>query len=685
MQTSPTWLSPSQRTLTSHIALSADDVVEDPEFFYCSFLEPISRVFTWNQVTEISLTSNEWKFDSWQENLSWRETVCKVGLFFFMSFITAPVKFFYMRKIQEILSRIQLAKLEKELHAIREKNDPHQLMLLKMEIVAEKLRFASERERVVIVDGEEVFSCKTHYDFKQQYVPDVILAHIDTEKRQNENRETLEFFFNSFGKERAERLFKMVGIDPVYHFEHKLGLNRKHIATFLALTAFVHIEDMRHLYQELERCKKEGVGYLYLSEKEIIQIVDKFENKAFDELNKEQYDLLWDIMVPLPLSTMFVDKLDRDEPDQERGSSVGSIIQGLYVEEGHLRSRPNMPQRDFEYTLAKSLVGGFKENSDASIEGRVIRQKKGYGFVHPMIRAAGCYCLPIEAMGATRRDQRLEKKNEEGMYRYDSYLSRFVFLPMQTFANYLPEKWESMAGAIHENIGVKGALAIKARLEKFQKKKAFEKVDLFGISMGGVQLAKLLTAWMKLEKPWVRKATMICAPAVHETVAKHFAQIVEEKKSKAVEGEYLIKLRCMWQWGDCVQSLGDMELATDAIHADIHRVKQGNSSLVKLKIFWYHKSQEKEFFNHHTPLKQKAPTYLIGTIYQGFLAMMGPHRDDIVVDGQYGVYSVSSVKEKNAITEYLDNRALGWEQIRRMLIQNFPTTTSPSHFIDAIK
>lgn len=676
----PLWITPQDRSFHSHLAL--DSHLGDD---FCQTLEPLNRFLSFGRVSVVSFDGDNWTSQSEEIPDAWYDVALKITVWVVAWLLVIPgvlfltLKCCYLERLKSIVTEGHSETLQNALKTAHSEKDPEGIAKAKMALVAEKLRLASSHERVVIRDTKKGFECDVSNHWMQTFLPHFLQNYLNTEEIQRENIETIQFFLDHFGRERAHKLFKMAGVDVVYYQQHGLGLSREQVVNFLALTGFVHIDDIKRLYSQFK--SNDLKEYRYLSSEKIQEVKKRLENTfSFDDLDKEQYDLLWDILTFLPMSTMFVDRPADEKPGQDRGCKLQSIIHSVYLEQTHIRYHPNFSQRDYDYTLSKSLIGGFLPTAEVSILGRVFRQKKGYAFVHPMIGAAGCYCIPLEAMGKTRREIKLEAKNDEGMNRYDAYLSKLVFLPMQTFSGFLEEKWESIAGAFHKNIGAKGALAIWPQLEKLFEKPEFNRVDFLGGSMGGTQASKL--AILAIPKGHVRKIREICSPCEDEATAAQFAEVVRAQRAK--RGEYVVKIDSIWQPKDRVHLLGDKIISADIIEED---QKRGASfqPRVRQKVHLYLTEEESRELKAPFSDKPKAPTSWLDTSIEAVAALMGPHRDDVTLTNRHVVCSLSSAKSKGEIIPHLKNDSLGWEEHRLGTVNWLYPTVSSSYFADSAK
>lgn len=682
MLESPLWISPSFQTFHGHLALDVNQSFEHKNLVFCQSLEPFCRVLSFDRVTTFSYKEGVWVSDTENSNFPWHEVALKIiiwavaWVFIIPGIIFTTLKAVYLDNVKDLTKNSVIDNLQNRLNTARENRDIEKIAMTKLDIVAETLRGVSDSQRVVIGDDTRYFYVSTDHDFMQSYLPDAIVAHIDSEERQEENRVTINFLFQHFGEERTVRLFKMMGVDITYRYQHGLGLTRKHIVTFFALTGFVHIKDMRDLWENLHHSKEFYTGYLHLSSERVEEVVNKLGDRPFDDLDKEQYDLLWEIMTPLHLSTMFIDKQEGLKGDQNRGCELSSIIKALWIEQHHMHLHPDMSQRDCDYTLIKSLIGSFTEENFVSIKGKVIRQKKGYGIVRPMIAAGGCYCIPIEAMGRTRRENKLDDLNSEGKQREDTYLSRLLLLPTQTFANYLPNSWESTVGIFQKNLGARGVLAIWPRIQALFRRESFKRVDIIGYSQGGTQAAKLAT--LALHGGHVRKLTKVCAPAEDASTSELFAEIVRLKASSTNETDYAIKISSIFHTGDRTHMAGDKELATDAVRDDLRR----QIPLVKQKIHWFSSLEEDQLLEGRTPSKPEAPRSPMGVMWEAFQALATAHGEDLTLDPTRVIHSQSTINNREAVIDQLDNEPYRWEPVRKYWAEWLDRATPSSYFAD---
>jgi hypothetical protein len=683
MSNSPLWLTLSNKSFHNHIVLNVPESFEDENLNFCRSLESFSRFISFGNVTEFYFDQQSLRSCTDKCNYPWHEVAIKVFIwsiawvFIIPGIVFTLLKSSYLSTVINIAKKNFIQNLYSELDNAKQDNNLKTNFMIKMDIVAEKLRNISDCNRVVIKDLEDNFEVNASHDFIYCYLPEALVAHIDSDERQEENRATIQFLFRYFGEKRTTRLFNMMNVNIDYLKEHGLGLNRKQIAKFFNLTSFVHIEDMKDLLDNLYECKSKNCGYLYLSEDEVKNVVNLLGEKSFDELNKENYDILWNIMTSLRLSTMFIDKLEKVERDQNRGCHLDSIINSLWIEQNHLRFRQTkMSQREFDYTLMKSLVGHFQEKSHVSIKGKVVRQKKGYGFIRPMISAAGCYCIPMEAMGKTRRQNKLEEQNEEGKSREDTYLSRLLILPTQVFASSLPNSWESTTGVFQKNLGAKGVLAIWSKINTLFNEEPFKKVDIIGYSQGGTQAAKL--GLLALADKNVRKIVKVCSPGEDAETSQLFAEIVERQQYDTNDTDYAIKITSIWQAKDLTQAGGDKEVSTDAVRGDLHR----ENKLVKQKIHWYKSSGEDQELEEQSLNKPVAPSSSISVMWHVVYSLARFHGEDSTLQENIIHRCSSTVKERNEVILHLDNQPLKWEPVRQCLADFIDRNSSSSYFAD---
>lgn len=678
---SPRWIEASNLSFNAHIKLDTDGAFYHPDLKACNELEPMMQVLSFDRVTTCSYKDNRWHSHSEELQCTWYEVALRITIWVVAWMLLIPaivfisLKVCYVEKVKEIAKGAYLTDLREGLQAAKREGDVSEIFMKKMDIVAETIRDAPSYDRVVIKDvGNKDFECFTKCEFFMNYLPDAAVAYLAKEDWQEENRNTMQFFLDHFGEERATRIFQMVGVDVTYYQEHGFALSRKDVANFFALTSFVHIDDMKLIFEELKKAKVAELGYLHLDQHQVSLIVKKFEEKEFDALSKKQYDLLWDVLTPLSISTMFVDKPEsRMQTDQDRGCDLPSMIKALWIEQTHLRWRPDMKQREFDYTLIKSLVGAFHEHNHVSLKGKVIRQQKGYGVIQPMIAAAGCYCIPVEALGATRREIYTDKRNSEGKLKEDTYLSRLLFLPTQGFARFVPRTWESIAGVFQKNMGAKGVLAIWPRLEKLFAKPAFNRVDMIGYSQGGAQAA--MAATMALKDGHVRKLTKVCSPANDEATAELFAELVRERGKVTPKDRYVIKVNTIWQSADRAHMAEKREVSMNAVQEDLSR----KNPLVKHKIHWYSTPKEVEERSGEMPHKLEAPVSSIQVIWEAFAAVWGAHGDDMTMDDEYIDSVISTTSQRDTVLSQLDNEPFHWEPVREEVI-NWVGYQTPSDY-----
>lgn len=680
------WICPGERSIWQHRVIEGDSNIasSNPDMQFCRSHEALSRFLSFDRVEVFSRPGADWESEILRQEDNWQKTTLKVIVWVAAWMLIIPgivlisIKFAYMEKVQRLVKESILVTEYDRLRQFEHEGNKTAATLKKMDIIAETLRLASGNDRVVIRDSSTAnareFSCASSFNFMQTFAPDFITAHWEKPEILIENRETISFFIDYFGEERSMRLFRMVGVDINYKFQHGLGLTRDEIADFLALTGFVHVRDMEETYKTLCRRSDQGKGYLHLTPQQVREKMSTFALSSsarsgasqsrfcdFKELAKDQYDILWDIMVPLKMSTMFVDRMPKYvSADQNRGVSLESIIRGVWIEQSHLRYSPDMSQRDHDYSLAKSLMGAFNEYNSPSIAGRVVRQREGYLFVRPMIAAAGCYCIPLQAMGATLRDRVLEETDEQGVRLRDTYLSRLVFLPTQAFSA-IPARWQSIFGIIQPSIGAKGALAIWPRLRRLLQRPGFERVEGLGYSQGGTQLAKVAT--LAMPHGSFRSITKICSPADEEATAALFKRVCEERRaSRRGEEDYELRVTTIWHDDDKTHLAGQCEFTMDALAST-----DSGAPLVKHDVYWYRACGIEEEEGHVPGEKPHAPASVMDVVRQAYHAVLkGPHARDMTMHPEgYQWRHVSSLMDRSAVLHLIDNRPLGWEDVRQ--------------------
>ncbi|MBM3201136.1 MAG: hypothetical protein FJZ56_01845 [Chlamydiae bacterium] len=638
-----------------------DEEVDNQNLNFCRTLEPLCRVLSFNRITQFQAHEGSFISQSDDFSTSWIEIAAKISLWALAWILIIPgiifisLKISYIDRVKQIVSETHMNKLFEDLQ------NSDNSALIKMDIIAETIRDKDDFDRVII-QNQDPFSCQTFAEPIFTRLPDCVLAIITPDEWKEQNRQTIQFLIDHFGLDRSERLFKMMGIDIHYLQYHGLPLTKATISKFLALTGFVHVDDMKRVFEDLQACSKRSSGYLHLSFEKVQEIVQNFTHDDFDHLSKEDYDSIWNVMTPLRMSTMFVDRFGKIQASQNRGCEINSIIEAIWIEQNHLHVNwEKMTQRDCDYTLMKSLVSSFTEESSPSIKGKVIRQKKGYGYLEPMVSAVGCYCVPMKALNPYDKTTGVGT-NSEGMQRHSSYVSKLLFLPTQAYADQLAQKWQSIMGLFQPALGERGVLAIWPRIKNIvERDPAFKRFDLIGYSQGGTQASKV--AALALPTGKVRKLIKICAPAEDEGTAQLFNRCASQLRQNGSipNDQYVLKISNIWQPDDRTHHAEDKEMTFYTIEEDQQRVQEGKTPLIKQKIHWM------DTIDDIQDEKIQAPESGLSVFLQAFFAVIGPHSEDLTYDGRQKYSTISTVNERDRVLRQINNEHYRWEWVRKAM------------------
>ncbi len=530
--------------------------------------------------------------------------------------------------------------------------------------------------RVVIDKNEETERCSISYGFNfQQLLPDIFSC-FKSAVYKEENRHTIQYFYDIFGEERLNRLFTIHGLDLRRKYIHGIALTRHDVEQILASTGLVFHEDLKDIFFQIQQNPH---NYLHLSSNELNNLYVRFQGKKFKNLTKDDTDILYDIACPLDLKTMFLNNDPGRVKWNDRWKTWKGMKKTIYMME-QVRRNPTASN------LEKLYRGIKRRNASEIPRGLVLPGHDGYRFVKEVIAGSGITAVL-----------------QQSLNKVDGVLNSVSILG--TKASW----WESVIEDFRPNLGSVGPMSIYNLLHRYlsHSSKGFveidrEKFNLEGMSLGGAQAVHLAALFAGR----VNKMTLFCNPGVGENLTDWYANRysydataplpgidteakewhrdrmgfktrddAEDPEWKREQNRNLngrMTMHYVWEADDTV-TCGGKHIGA---YADPNKMNVKLTMLSPLK--------DDEEINPNFPERPKVPESFFGAIWRMYQSLYGPHIRDTLQDffsikgssaDDLKTYRVFSISNENAVSRDLldralqnigpDGESLGWEKFRR--------------------
>lgn len=381
-------------------------------------------------------------------------------------------------------------------------------------------------KRVVIKVTPETFSCTTDFSINSilSFVSSFFSLFFSDSYKQ-ENRETIDFFYETFGRIRVNRISERYSL----HLQEKrvfgLDLTKQDVEILFAAMGDVRKQDLQTIFYDLQIA--DG-NYIHLSEEQTAAARERFEGKTFSRLNYEDLDELYKIASPFKrLETMFMHEDPTAYKDYGiRWYGLSNIKRTIYKLE-QMRRTSGVTEVEEIVRLSKKIFGSYTP------AGLVIRTQDGFHYVHQRIKGGGCTKYLMKAMN-----------------KIDGVKNRIFYLGTQGPQN----DWASIFDDIRPDLGVFGVKSTYRDTLNYLTDPTLrfidqsdEKVELIGYSLGGAQVERDATLFMGL----VSKITGLCNPGVDEATSSWFQE-------KVVQLDDQLDIHYIWEVDDGIR-LGGAE------------------------------------------------------------------------------------------------------------------------------
>lgn len=433
----------------------------------------------------------------------------------------------------------------------------------------------------------------------------ILLRFSDVNAFEEENKQTLEWFFQSFGKTRVLRILDRckIGVDKVIKSGFKVG----HIEKLFLNLAVITVEDLKNLLEEIN----EGSLLLpHLNSLKIRDVRKRLLGKKFNELSKEDLDNLYDIAVPFErIEDIFL--FGMPQVSKMPTFFEISLKQVVLSIELFRRGRAFIKEKDlFEYYKLKSIIKHYLP------DGMVIPEIDGYRSIYKKYRAYGINLAFLKPVAKTKTA---------------TYCSQILCLSTQKLD--CPKFFQTWIEDFRSNQGARG---VKESVEMVDKmlhqphlgfvQSVDELVDISGCSLGGTQAQRFACIFFKK----LRNITLICSPKIDVCSAAFFDTEISDRKEKKP-----IQLNIIINEDDRISALGDKYIG----HGISHEVLDFNVKVLKgLK-------DNEKVLDHHFLEKEKcflSEKNSLMNRYRILKSLFTSHSINILLCEKYHIYNYSN-------------------------------------------
>ncbi|GAB4190540.1 MAG: hypothetical protein Tsb0015_11830 [Simkaniaceae bacterium] len=503
-----------------------------------------------------------------------------------------------------------------------------------MEWIAETLKNSWNCNRVLIEEDDSNFRCKSAFNWRQ-LLPDFFAPFLDDDYRR-ENRKTIEYFYRIFGESRIKQISRENDLSLEYKRIHGLALTRGEVEVLFVNMGVVTVDTMQAIFEQL---KNDPQSYLHLSQNAARELQQRFQDREFTDLTKEDFDRLYAVASPFEkIDTYFLNNPPTiNKPYSERWRNLNGMKKMVYIlEDVRRRVNPdlNKAQLECDFRKIKKLV------SYCVRDGVVFPEPKGYRYVYEKIEGGGAYKVFLKALTKT-----------------DSFRSQICYLPTQAWGSAVKAPWESMMEDARPEIGAFGIMTTyqdtKERL--YNPRYGFvsneeEKVDSLGYSLGGTAAQRdYCLFYGKLQN-----LIAVNNPAVDELTANEFARRINRGPLPAA----LPKITYIWDTEDTIPYGGDEFLGrncrADRLGVEVHLIKPIVSDDEICPIM---------------PKRQRAPEGWLETLQKIKQSFSGIHgRETTISDYREHVLNNRNPSMQIYLDdEILTNQPYGWEEKRKTI------------------
>ena len=305
----------------------------------------------------------------------------------------------------------------------------------------------------------------------------------------DENRRSIDYFLDTFGKERMEKISERYGLNLLDKRRRGDSLTKGDLESIYLGIADVRIDDFEKLF---EKIKGVNPRIEHLDEKLSESLREELKGAAsLRDLSKRQIDVLWGILSPFSrMKTIFCNRSWKSFFGTAQGGGINPTRNRIrYIEEMRRTDFFNVldiPKRcglvgedakeeirdRWRTRLIKKIVDDYLP------EGVVIPHEKGYHYHQRMINKQGCFKLLLKPIN---RDPELRLTVAYLSTRASGFASLFNM-----------EHWRSRGEILCSDVGVFGTIAtyeetkeVLTNPDKGFIEKVGDKVDLIGYSLGG--------------------------------------------------------------------------------------------------------------------------------------------------------------------------------------------------------
>lgn len=385
----------------------------------------------------------------------------------------------------------------------------------------------------------------------------------------DDNRRTIDYFLDTFGKERMERISERYGLNLFERRRRGDSLTKGDLEAIFLGIADVRFADFETLFGQI----KGGDPSIGSLSKELSQSLrDEFQDKtSLRDLSKRDIDVLWGILAPFSrMQTIFCNRAYKSFFGTAQGGTFNAIRNRVrYIEEmrrtdffnvddvvkrSGLRGDDATQEIQDRWTtrLIKKIVDDYLP------EGVVIPHEKGYHYHYKMINKQGTFKLLLKPVN---RHPELRPTIAYLSTRASGFYSLFN-----------AEHWRSRCELLCSDVGVFGTIATYEETKKVLTdpeegfiEKPGEQVDLIGYSLGGKHAQNDLALFY----PLVHSMTGVCNPASTAAVADWFAERMGSDACKYLEINPL-HIRYLRHSRDAVADLQDVHLGVDSPSDRVH-------------------------------------------------------------------------------------------------------------------
>ncbi|MBI5274157.1 MAG: hypothetical protein HY860_03780 [Chlamydiales bacterium] len=462
-----------------------------------------------------------------------------------------------------------------------------------------------------------------------------------------QNEDTIDYFEKIFGSRRVEEISSKYNL----HLDRKkiqgIPMTKSDLQTLFAGVSAVTEEDVKEMVSGIQQilhmskdhwqveeittltddqiegfCREFdnlGLRNIELSQDQIIELFENFEEVEFSTLTKEQVDFLYDLCNPLDYETTCLNEPRSKETGYDRGltaegllplsAQIRDVKEKIQTEES-----TDLLHHELNVKIMKRVVGYFNP------VGLLIRMEDGWFKVEKKFYSAGMYTVLLRNIDSSKRPDKL------------------CVLATQTLG-FVPWKWEPAVEDLRVEIGSWGVM-FATKLFHYIKSQVDADpnycFDLFGYSLGGAQ-AQRLFAYLIAAKLHhiVHSITTFSSPGIDAETRSWIESRVEEGDMPPV-----VHYR---DHGDLVSLVGETFLPSKKI------VLISNKG------------------NEEDPMKRKMAYYdIFEAIFLGLRSMNKEHCQLIEEHSK-----VLEITDEVQIANILDNTPLGWEHLRNMLADLF--------------